>query len=118
MFVPSTESAKTIFGNDFVKFNKGYVKSMADAVGKNSLLCVPAQSHKRIRRLLSDPFSMNSLSKFVEKFDRMLYERLKELDGKSFVVLDFTMKVSVNFKLSCEGTSVHLGNVWFERIKL
>lgn len=100
VFVPSTESAKTIFGNDFVKFNKGYVKSMADAVGKNSLLCVPAQSHKRIRRLLSDPFSMNSLSKFVEKFDRMLYERLKELDGKSFVLLDFTMKIA--FDAMCD----------------
>lgn len=95
VFVPSTEGAKMIFTSDFANFNKGYVKSMADAVGKNSLLCVPHESHKRIRRLLSDPFSMNSLSKFVRTFDKMLSERLNKLQesGKSFSILDFSMKV-------------------------
>ncbi|MFS8016540.1 putative cytochrome P450 [Helianthus anomalus] len=96
VFVPSVVGAKAIFANDFQLFNKGYVKSMADAVGKNSLLCVPVESHKRIRRLLSDPFSMDSLSKFVQKFDNMLSERFKKLadSGKSFVVLDFNMKIA------------------------
>lgn len=96
VFVPSTEGARTIFANDFVNFNKGYVKSMADAVGEKSLLCVPHESHKRIRRLLSDPFSMNSLSKFVKTFDKMLSDRLKTLgkSGKSFSVLNFSMKVN------------------------
>lgn len=96
VFVPSIEGAKTIFSNDFAQFNKGYVKSMADAVGEKSLLCVPHESHKRIRRLLSDPFSMNSLSDFVQKFDKMLCQRLKKLEEerKSFVVLDFCMKVT------------------------
>ncbi|KAL3527135.1 hypothetical protein ACH5RR_011791 [Cinchona calisaya] len=96
VFVPSVEGAKTIFTNDFVLFNKGYVKSMADAVGKKSLLCIPKEGHKRIRRLLSDPFSMNSLSKFVQKFDNMLSARLEKLerDGQSFAVLDFNMKMT------------------------
>lgn len=96
VFVPSTEGAKMIFTSDFANFNKGYVKSMADAVGKNSLLCVPHESHKRIRRLLSDPFSMNSLSKFVKTFDKMLSERLNKLQesGKSFSILDFSMKLT------------------------
>ncbi|PKI54973.1 hypothetical protein CRG98_024645 [Punica granatum] len=69
---------------------------MADAVGKKSLLCVAHDSHRRIRRLLSEPFSMNSLSKFVTKFDQMLSKRMRkfEEDGKSFVVLDFAMKIS------------------------
>ncbi|RVX16425.1 Abscisic acid 8'-hydroxylase 3 [Vitis vinifera] len=96
VFVPTTDGAKTIFANDLVLFNKGYVKSMADVVGKKSLLCVPQESHKRIRRLLSDPFSMNSLSKFVMEFDNMLYQRLNKLEegGKSFVVFDFCMKIA------------------------
>ncbi|XP_031117516.1 abscisic acid 8'-hydroxylase 1-like [Ipomoea triloba] len=96
VFVPSVDGARTIFANDFSLFNKGYVKSMADAVGKKSLLCVPHDSHKRIRRLLSDPFSMNSLSIFVQKFDRMLCERLEEQhrNRKSFTVLDFNMKIT------------------------
>lgn len=98
MFVPSTEGARRVFANDFVDFNKGYVKSMADAVGEKSLLCVPRESHRRIRRLLSDPFSMNSLSKFVKEFDKMLLQRLKNFDaGKSLVVLDFSMKVETQF---------------------
>lgn len=102
VFVPSVEGAKAIFTNDFALFNKGYVKSMADAVGKKSLLCVPQESHKRIRRLLSDPFSMNSLSKFVQRFDNMLYERLKKVqkEGKSFTVLDFNMKIT--FDAMCD----------------
>jgi cytochrome P450 len=98
VFVPSTEGARRVFANDFVDFNKGYVKSMADAVGEKSLLCVPHESHRRIRRLLSDPFSMKSLSKFVKEFDKMLLERLKNFEaGKSLVVLDFSMKVETHF---------------------
>lgn len=95
VFVPSPEGARMIFASDFVQFNKGYVKSMADAVGEKSLLCVPLESHKRIRRLLSLPFSMNSLSSFVKNFDEMLCGRLKKLEesGKSFKVLEFSMKV-------------------------
>ncbi|RDX60588.1 Abscisic acid 8'-hydroxylase 3, partial [Mucuna pruriens] len=102
IFVPNPEGARTIFANDFVLFNKGYVKSMADAVGEKSLLCVPVESHKRIRRLLSEPFSMTSLSTFVTKFDKMLCGRLQKLEesGKSFKVLDFCMKMT--FDAMCD----------------
>lgn len=102
VFVPNPEGARTIFANDFVVFNKGYVKSMADAVGEKSLLCVPVESHKRIRRLLSEPFSMTSLSSFITKFDKMLCGRLQKLQesGKSFKVLDFCMKMT--FDGMCE----------------
>lgn len=83
--------------NEFVNFNKGFVKSMADAVGEKSLLCVPHETHRRIRRLLSGPFSMNSLSKkkFAEYIDKLISERLDKLEqaGKQFAVLDFSMKV-------------------------
>ncbi|XP_045829827.1 cytochrome P450 90A1-like [Trifolium pratense] len=96
IFIPNPEGARTIFANDFGLFNKGYVKSMADAVGKKSLLCVPVESHKRIRRLLSEPFSMTSLSAFITKFDKLLCGRLQILEdsGKSFKVLDFSMKMT------------------------
>ncbi|CAN1344326.1 Ent-kaurenoic acid oxidase 1 [Linum perenne] len=69
---------------------------MADCVGSKSLLCVPHDSHKRIRRLLSDPFSMPSLSTFVNKFDQMLCLKLKRVErvGESFNVLDFSMHMT------------------------
>lgn len=103
MFVPSTGGARAIFSDDFAKFNKGYVKSMADCVGAKSLLCVPHEDHKRIRRLLSEPFSMNSLSTFVQKFDKVLCQELKKLEGggKSFAVLDFSMKVTAQQNRHC-----------------
>ncbi|KAH6810186.1 hypothetical protein C2S51_023948 [Perilla frutescens var. frutescens] len=96
VYVPSVEGAKAVFSNDFVLFNKGYLKSMEDAVGKKSLLCVPREIHRRIRGILAEPFSMNSVSKFVPKFDRELSERLRrrEREGRSFRVLEFTMKVA------------------------
>ncbi|KAJ9564514.1 hypothetical protein OSB04_000480 [Centaurea solstitialis] len=102
VFVPSVAGAKTIFSNEFRLFDKCLVKSMADAVGKKSLLCVPVESHKRIRRLLSGPFSTDSLSKFVHKFDKLVSERFKKLaeNGNSFVVLDFTMKIQ--FDAMCD----------------
>ncbi|KAI3665439.1 hypothetical protein L6452_44066 [Arctium lappa] len=102
VFVPSAVGAKTILSNEFRLFDKCLVKSMADAVGKKSLLCVPVESHKRIRRLLSSPFSTDSLSKFVQKFDKLVSERFKKLaeNGNSFVVLDLTMKIQ--FDAMCD----------------
>ncbi|XP_065851443.1 abscisic acid 8'-hydroxylase 1-like [Euphorbia lathyris] len=96
VFVPSREGARQIFSNEFVDFNKGYVKSMADAVGINSLLCVPHHTHSRIRRLLSHPFSLPSLSIFLHKFDNILTHKLStlELTAQTFSLLDFTMKVT------------------------
>lgn len=136
IYIPSPEGAKTVLTNDFIKFNKGYVKSMGDAVGKKSLLTVPHESHRRIRRLLSDPFSMSSLSKFVQKLDMMLLERLKlvEEKGGSFVVLDFCMKVALLtlildasisllfllcfgiFRYRMMSTSLKVSNLWPEAL--
>lgn len=97
MFVPSTDGARMILSNDFVKFNKGYMKALLDCIGDKSLFTVSHENHKRIRDLLSDLFSMNSLSSFIEKFDKMLCQRLQKLeqDGKSFSVFDFSMKVKL-----------------------
>ncbi|GLT39174.1 hypothetical protein SLA2020_133800 [Shorea laevis] len=102
VFVPSAEAARTVFTSEFVNFNRGFIKSMADAAGEKSLFSVPQETHKRIRRLLSDTFSMNSLSKFLKKVDKMLCQRLNELEeaGKSFKMLDFTMKIT--FDAMCD----------------
>ncbi|KAK9076644.1 hypothetical protein SSX86_004978 [Deinandra increscens subsp. villosa] len=102
IFVPSVVGAKAILSNDFRLFNKGYVKPTATVLGMSSLFCVPVEDHKRIRRLLTGPFSMDSLSKLVQKFDKMLSAELKKLadEGKSFVVLDFNMRIT--FHAMCD----------------
>ncbi|WCJ43312.1 cytochrome P450 family 722 subfamily A polypeptide 1 [Euphorbia peplus] len=98
VFLPSIEAARKVFTNDFGEFNKSYIKSMATLVGPKSVFAVPVDSHKRIRHILSDLFSMSSLSKYVPKFDQMLSQRLKQLQqtGQKFAVLDFTMKLTLD----------------------
>lgn len=71
---------------------------MADCVGVDSVMVVAGETHKRIRRLLSDPFSMSSLPAFIQKFDKILCQELKTLEGsgKRFSVLALGMKVTIN----------------------
>ncbi|XP_037497164.1 cytochrome P450 720B2 [Jatropha curcas] len=97
VFAPTTEAARQVFSNDFGEFNKGYIKSMATVVGAKSVFAAPLESHTRIRHVLSALFSMPSLSKFVGNFDQILSQRLNKLEqsGKSFPVLEFTMKVTL-----------------------
>ncbi|KAL7114647.1 hypothetical protein ACP275_04G134200 [Erythranthe tilingii] len=96
VFVPSVKGAKTVLFGGYEVFNKRYLKAMANVVGKNSLLNAPAEIHQRIRRLLSDPFSMEAMSTYVTNFDRELCRRLDLLhkEGNSFRLLDFTTKLA------------------------
>ncbi|KDP36557.1 hypothetical protein JCGZ_08324 [Jatropha curcas] len=98
VFAPTTEAARQVFSNDFGEFNKGYIKSMATVVGAKSVFAAPLESHTRIRHVLSALFSMPSLSKFVGNFDQILSQRLNKLEqsGKSFPVLEFTMKLTLD----------------------
>ncbi|KAK8674081.1 hypothetical protein V6N13_112379 [Hibiscus sabdariffa] len=102
VFIPSVEGAKTILSNDFVHFNKSYLSPMKDAMGARSVFLVPHKVHTRIRRLLSDPFSMASLSTLAVKFDEMVCERLGKLEksGKSFKVIDFSLKITFDAMVS------------------
>ncbi|KAM0970379.1 hypothetical protein FF1_018463 [Malus domestica] len=96
VYVPSSEGARTIFASDFATFDKAYLKPMSDAVGVDSLLVVAQETHRRIRRLLSDPFSMSSLPTFIQKLDKILCQELKtrEESGEKFSVLALSMKLT------------------------
>ncbi|KAL3840435.1 hypothetical protein ACJIZ3_025026 [Penstemon smallii] len=95
VFVPSIEGAKMVYSNEFGLFKKELIKSIQDLAGRKSVFVVPKDSHNKIRALLSDTFSMNNVSKFVPKIDHMVSQRLNKMEthGKSFPVLDFTMKL-------------------------
>lgn len=84
-----------VYSNDFGLFKKHLIKSMQDMIGRKSLFSVSKADHVKIRSLLAEPFSMINVSKFVPKIDEMVSKRLHKLssDGKSFPVLEFTMKV-------------------------
>ncbi|XP_050366455.1 cytochrome P450 85A1 isoform X2 [Argentina anserina] len=87
VFVSSTNSAKAILNNDLGNFGKRYIKSIAELVGNQSLLCASHQHHKRLRGQLGSLFSTNSLSVFIEQFDQLIIAALKGWEHKGTVVI-------------------------------
>ncbi|KAG2692623.1 hypothetical protein I3760_08G061200 [Carya illinoinensis] len=95
IFVSSTESAKAILNNDSGKFTKRYIRSIAELVGDQSLLCASDQHHKLIRTRLSSFFSATSISVFVKQFDESIVETLRSWDdGSTVVVLQEALKIT------------------------
>ncbi|KAJ4949873.1 hypothetical protein NE237_000022 [Protea cynaroides] len=65
-----------IFVNDEVNFSKRYIRSIAELVGKESLLCASPQEHHRLLRARSLLCSPPMLSRFVERFDHLVLTTL------------------------------------------
>ncbi|XP_058087734.1 abscisic acid 8'-hydroxylase 2 isoform X2 [Magnolia sinica] len=95
VFVSSTEAAKAVLGSDFIDFTKRYIRSIAELVGNQSLLCASQEHHKLIRSGLSNLFTTDSTSLFIKQFDVMVIEALNDWKGKeSVLVLNDTMKIT------------------------
>lgn len=102
----STVSAKAILNNDSGKFGKRYIKSIAELVGNQSLLCASYQHHKLLRGQISNLFCTNSLSVFIRQFDQLIVEALKGWEHRSTVViqdeaLEVYLKSGINFCRPC-----------------
>lgn len=95
VFVSSTESAKTILNNESGKFTKRYIRSIAEVVGDQSLLCASPHHHKLIRSRLINLFSTNSISHFIKHFDNFTVSRIATWDNKGTVmILENALKVN------------------------
>lgn len=94
VFVSSTESAKAILNNELGKFTKKYIRSIAELVGDQSLLCASHQQHKMIRGHLANLFSTTSISMFIKMVDELMVETLGGWEhGSTVVILDEALKV-------------------------
>eukprot|EP00257_Ricinus_communis_P000670 XP_002510423.2 abscisic acid 8'-hydroxylase 2 [Ricinus communis] len=101
VFISSTESAKTILNNESGKFTKKYIKSIAELVGDQSLLCASHLHHKLIRSRLINLFSTTSLSLFIEQFDQLVITSLHSWKNMgTVIVLDQALKIT--FKAMCK----------------
>ncbi|WRX29971.1 Cytochrome P450 - like 10, partial [Theobroma cacao] len=101
VFVSSTSSAKAILNNDSGRFTKGYIKSIAELVGNQSLLCASQQHHKLLRGRLVNLFSTNSISRLVKQFDELIVHTLSGWeDGGTVIVLDEALQIT--FKAMCK----------------
>ncbi|KAJ1378882.1 Cytochrome P450 [Sesbania bispinosa] len=91
VFISSTESAKTILNKEGEgeggKFSKRYIKSIAELLGPDSLLCAPQQHHKFIRGRLFTLFSTDSLSSFVQMFDALVLQSMTTWTCGSVVII-------------------------------
>ncbi|XP_028765835.1 abscisic acid 8'-hydroxylase 2 isoform X2 [Neltuma alba] len=74
VFMSSMESAKAILNNDAGRFSKRYIKSIAELVGPESLLCASHSHHRLIRAHLLCLFSTVSLASFVTHFDQLVVD--------------------------------------------
>lgn len=96
VFVSSTESAKAILNNDSRNFTKRYIRSIAELVGDQSLLCASHQQHKLIRSRLINLFSVGSISSFTQQFDELIVNTLSGWDKReTVVILDQALKITL-----------------------
>ncbi|KAI8549625.1 hypothetical protein RHMOL_Rhmol06G0039400 [Rhododendron molle] len=101
VFVSSTESAKLILNNDLGRFTKRYIRSIAEIVGHQSLLCASPQQHKHIRNRLANLFSTSFIAVFVEQFDQLVVSALSRWEHKgTIVILEEALKIT--FRAMCK----------------
>ncbi|XP_042497334.1 abscisic acid 8'-hydroxylase 3 [Macadamia integrifolia] len=102
IFLSSIKSAKTVLmSNDEVSFSKRYIRSIAELVGKESLLCASPQGHhKLLRGRLSALFTTDVVSLFVERFDHLVLTTLSHWERRETVVV-LHEALSITFKAMC-----------------
>lgn len=76
-----------VLNNELSKFTKRYIKSIAELVGNESLLCASHQHHKLIRGRLINLFSAASISSFIKQFDQLIVTTLSGWEHKPTVVV-------------------------------
>jgi len=87
-----------ILNNDSGKFTKRYIRSIAQLVGNQSVLCASHQQHRHIRGHLNNFFSTCSLSAFIQQFDVLIVKSLDDWEHRgTVVVLDEALKVNLLF---------------------
>ncbi|KAL2346309.1 hypothetical protein Fmac_000309 [Flemingia macrophylla] len=95
VFISGREPAKAILNNEGGRFSKKYMKSIAELVGRDSLLCAATQHHKLIRATLLPLFSTHSLSSFVQLFDALVLEATATWTcGSLLIIQDESLKLA------------------------
>nr|AYV88898.1 cytochrome P450 oxidase CYP722A1 [Polygala tenuifolia] len=101
VFVSTTQSARMILNDDIGRFSKKYIKSIAELVGHESLLCASRKQHKLLRSRLLHLFSTKSLANFVRLFDELMIESITTWDhGGVVFILDQALKITC--KATCK----------------
>ncbi|PKU86966.1 abscisic acid 8'-hydroxylase 4 isoform X1 [Dendrobium catenatum] len=97
VFLSSTESAKSILSGDSIDFSKRYMRSIAELLGDQSILCLSYQNHKFMRGIISNLFTSNSMDSAIKNFDELVIRTMAEWQqNEAAVVLNDAMKITFN----------------------
>ncbi|KAE8646208.1 hypothetical protein Csa_016292 [Cucumis sativus] len=106
VFMTGSDAAKILLtGKDgMVSLNLFYTGKQV--LGQSSLLQTNGEAHKRLRRLIGEPLSLDGLRKYFQFINNLAIETLDEWSGRKIFVLDeastFTLKVIGNMIMSLE----------------
>ncbi|KAH1096722.1 hypothetical protein J1N35_013643 [Gossypium stocksii] len=106
VFMTGREASKILLtGKDgMVSLNLFYTGQQV--LGPNSLLQTNGEAHKRFRRLIAEPLSIDGLKKYFHFINTQAIETLDQWTGKRVLVLEeassFTLKVIGNMIMSLE----------------
>ncbi|TYG78774.1 hypothetical protein ES288_D02G087100v1 [Gossypium darwinii] len=106
VFMTGREASKILLtGKDgMVSLNLFYTGQQV--LGPNSLLQTNGEAHKRLRRLIAKPLSIDGLKKYFHFINTQAIETLDQWTGKRVLVLEeassFTLKVIGNMIMSLE----------------
>ncbi|KAB2040417.1 hypothetical protein ES319_D02G081500v1 [Gossypium barbadense] len=108
VFMTGREASKILLtGKDgMVSLNLFYTGQQV--LGPNSLLQTNGEAHKRLRRLIAEPLSIDGLKKYFHFINTQAIETLDQWTGKRVLVLEeassFTLKVIGNMIMSLEAS--------------
>ncbi|KAG1342815.1 abscisic acid 8'-hydroxylase 2-like [Cocos nucifera] len=101
VFVSSIEAAKVILSCDSIDFSKRYIRSVAELLGDQSLLCASHEQHKLTRRRISNLFTLDSMASSINMFDELTMKTLCSWKQKGNVVV-FNEALKVTFTAICK----------------
>ncbi|CAI9115705.1 OLC1v1016685C1 [Oldenlandia corymbosa var. corymbosa] len=108
VFLTGSEASKILLtGKDgMVSLNLSYAGRQV--LGPTSLLHQNGEAHKRLRRLIAEPLSINALKKYFNFINSLAVETLDQWHGRQILVLEeastFSLKVISNMIMSLEPT--------------
>ncbi|CAL9020072.1 unnamed protein product [Prunus brigantina] len=106
VFMTGREASKMLLaGKDgMVSLNLFYTGQQV--LGPTSLLQTTGEEHKRLRRLIAEPLSVDGLKKYFQFINTLAIETLEQWPGRTVLVLEeastFTLKVIGNMIMSLE----------------
>lgn len=88
MFMTGREASKSLLtGKDgMVSLNLFYTGQQV--LGPTSLLQTTGEAHKRLRRLIAEPLSIEGLKKYFHFIDTLSIETLEQWSGRTVFVLE------------------------------